>query len=227
MTTQPCLLRHLSYDYHIDTTKNPALPNTKTRAFFVTYYSLYTPYKSPLYNIPTFQTLYKTYLVLIYIRLLTTPSKLITINNLHKTNISPSYHVCVGQTQTYQHPHDSMWKARVGKMWSFQGPRMSSPPQAPTPTSPFKFPFTLIKIPVCLKNAHSLIPSLQTSIIPFTRGISVSYITKHSINPWRDSHRSIHFSVLPGLINSRNSRSATLRITKTSVMCGWIDAYPC
>ena len=62
---------------------NPALPTTKYHMLFVTYYPSYTPHTSVIYNIPAFHTLYTTYPALLYIRLLTTPSKLITIHNLH------------------------------------------------------------------------------------------------------------------------------------------------
>ena len=74
--------------------------------------------------------------------------------------------------------------------------------------------------------SHSLIPSLQKSFIPFTCGISVSYITTNSRTSWHYSSRIIHFFVPPGIINSSNSCSNTLCITKISVTCGQTDAYP-
>ena len=62
--------------------------------------------------------------------------------------------------------------------------------------------------------------------IRLPRGISVSYITKNPINYFCDSHVRIHLLVLPGIINSSASRSTNLCITKTSVTCGRIYAYP-
>ena len=51
-------------------------------------------------------------------------------------------------------------------------------------------------------------------------------ITKIYINYWHDSRKIINFFVLPDIINPITSRSTTLIITKTSVTCGWTDAYP-
>ena len=61
---------------------------------------------------PELQPLYTTYLVLLYINLLHTPTKIITIHIIHKTNISSPHQVYVGQNQTFQHPQD-----RVGEFW--------------------------------------------------------------------------------------------------------------
>ena len=74
--------------------------------------------------------------------------------------------------------------------------------------------------------SHSLIPSLQKSFIPFTCGISVSYITTNSRTSWHYSSRIIHFFVPPGIINSSNPHSNSLWITKTPVKCGQTDDYP-
>ena len=99
-------------------------------------------------------------------------------------------------------------------------------PPPPLPPSIEVFLLTLLKIPVHQKVAHSLIPSLRTPFIPFTHGVSISYITKNSINSWRDSHRRINFFVPLGLISSSTSRLSNLLITKTSITCGQTYAYP-
>ena len=115
------------------------LPDYKPHAFFVPYHTPYTPYTYLIYNIPVFRPLYTTCLLLLYICLPTTTSKLITIYNLHKTNIYSLHHFRVGQTKTYQNLHKSVGGSRVGKTYSFQGPRASSPPQAPTPLPSLEF----------------------------------------------------------------------------------------
>ena len=61
---------------------NPAFPTTKYHVFFVTHYLMYTYL---LYNITAFHPLYTAYLLLRYMHILYTPSKIITINNIHKT----------------------------------------------------------------------------------------------------------------------------------------------
>ena len=71
---------------------NPAFPNVKTHAFFFPWCQLYTLL---LCNI--FHPQYTTCLLLSYISLHTTPSKLITIHNLHQTSISSSHHEWLGQ----------------------------------------------------------------------------------------------------------------------------------
>ena len=145
------LLNQLFYDVHTNTTQKPALPTKKSWAFLVLYHQPYTPYKSLLYNIPKLHPLYTTYTVLIYTRLLTTPSKFITIHNLHKKKISSSHHACVLQTQTYQCPHVSVGEARMGELWSLQGNR--TPPSrynTPTPHGwelPGNYPvFTMVMV---------------------------------------------------------------------------------
>ena len=70
------------------------------------------------------------------------PIKIITIDNLHKKNLSSFHHVYMGQTQTYKFPQDSVWEARMLLLWSWmsnQGPRTSSPLQATSPTHPWSF----------------------------------------------------------------------------------------
>ena len=149
-----------------------------------------------------------------------------SVKTHHNSQPSKDKHIFITPCLCGENPNvpTSLWKhPGWGGLWSFKSPRTSSPNQAKNPT-PLKFPLSLIKSPIHYKKRHSFIPCIQTSFIPLTNGISVSFITKNSIF-WRDWHRRINFFNPTDLINSSTPRLTTLHITKKSVIYGQTGAY--
>ena len=131
MVTKPWILCHLLSDVHTTTTQPPPSRLQKPVHFCCLFSNVHIPTTQKI----SFHPLYATYLVLLYILLLYTPSELIKIHIIHQTNTFLTHHVYVGQT----------WKVsqvRVGSIWKIHGcmvsdnlesanwgTRISSPPQ--------------------------------------------------------------------------------------------------
>ena len=195
MVTKKRVFCHIFSDAHITTTKTSPfrIQNTARYLLFIIWRT------HQYYTKIAFHPIYTTTIVLLYISLLGTPSKLITSHYSHPYSGKNIFAIlCPGGENLTNIPcprganietYVAAWLQRI--LTAHIEVTGCPPPLVWHHLPTLNIPLILLKSLVNRKNAHSSITSHRTFFIPPTHGIQFSYIVTTSNQYWQNWHNTI------------------------------------